>query len=103
MAPSGRTARRVRGERGMTRCAFGCIHCGKCGPESAVGMVRSNPPGYCVFCRTQSAADAAACASCGKPLPRAPGIAQAACAGPGGALPASGAAASGAAGELREQ
>ena len=61
----------------MTRCAFGCIHCGKCGPESAVGMVRSNPPGYCVFCRTQSAADAAACASCGKPLPRAPGIAQA--------------------------
>ena len=36
-------------------------------------MVRSNPPGYCVFCRTQSAADAAACASCGKPLPRALG------------------------------
>ena len=31
LAPSGRTARRVRGERGMTRCAFGCIHCGKCG------------------------------------------------------------------------
>lgn len=109
MAPLRQTARRAHGERGMTRCAFGCIHCGKCGPASAEGMVRTNPPGYCAFCRVQNAADAAICVSCGKPLPRAPGIAQVACADPGGALPASGAtaalgaAASGAAGGLRER
>lgn len=57
----------------MTRCAFGCIHCGKCGPASREGMVKPNPAGYCLFCRTQNATDAVACASCGKPLPCAPG------------------------------
>ncbi len=58
----------------MTRCAFGCIHCGKCGPASREGMVKPNPSGYCAFCKTQNAADATTCALCGKPLPRAPGV-----------------------------
>lgn len=65
---------RNRDERIMTRCAFGCIHCGKCGPASREGMVQRRPLGYCVFCGIQNGANDVVCASCGKPLPRMPGV-----------------------------
>lgn len=55
----------------MPRC-FACIHCGKCGPPES--DAKSNPPGYCIFCDRQNAADAKRCSSCGKLLPRPAGL-----------------------------
>lgn len=51
-----------------------CFHCGFCGPEAKKGQVKRNPPGYCVFCKTQNDETAARCAQCGRPLPRTPGL-----------------------------